>query len=82
MDLKHASSLANEYREKFRIKKERKGTMWPRSELFPTQNLMRVKNVGFTYEEMRQGDERINYDEIQKRRGVMKEQYREKLMRL
>ena len=82
MDLKHASSLANEYREKFRIKKERKGTMWPRSELFPTQNLMRVKNVGFTYEEMRQGDERINYNEIQRRRLVMKEQYREKLMRL
>ena len=56
--------------------------MWPQFEVFPGHTQMRVRNVGFSYQQMIEGDERINYNEIQKRRDIMKEQYRERLMRL
>jgi hypothetical protein len=82
MDSKRAAKLANEFRERFKRKKDQTGTMWPQFEVFPGHTQMRVRNVGFSYQQMIEGDEKINYNEIQKRRGIMKEQYRERLMRL
>lgn len=82
MDWKRAGELASEFRERFKAKKIQVGALWPQRDVVIGHTQLRVKNVGFSFQQMLEGDERINYDEIQKRRGVMKEHYREKLMRL
>ena len=44
--------------------------------------LKRIENVGFTLEQIKDNDGPVTFDEVNKRRAKMKEQYKQKLMEL
>ena len=62
--------------------KDETGAKWPQFNVFPGHTQMRVKNVGFSYQQMIEGDKDINFSEIQKRRTKMFYEYSGRLMRL